>query len=87
MNLDLIKRNSHSYKHYEKLIKLFKGRLLNVQTPRICSKSRPKTMDETNVLELHFFKTKTKTKTKTLEYKIFMWEECRPWHLQEEEGC
>ena len=24
----------------------------------ICSKSRPKTMDETNVLELHFFKKK-----------------------------
>ena len=62
MNLYLIKRNSRSYKHYEKLIKLFKGGLLNVQTPRICSKSRPKTMDETNVLELHFFKKKIKNK-------------------------
>ena len=26
----------------------------------ICSKSRPKTMDENNVLELHFFKKKKK---------------------------
>ena len=27
------KKNSRSYKHYKKLIELFKGGLLNVQTP------------------------------------------------------
>ena len=46
----------------KELIKLFKGGLQSVQTPRICSKSRPKTMDEINVLKLHFLKKKKTAK-------------------------
>ena len=70
----------------KELIKLFKGGLLNVQTPWICSKSRPKTMDETNVLELHFLEKKktkkqnqqqTKNKTKSSRRRSVILGTCR----------
>ena len=70
MNLYFDKKNSRSHKHYKKLIKLFKGGLLNVQTPWICLKPRPKTLDETNVLELHFLEKKKKQKQKQQKIKL-----------------
>ena len=65
----VFKKNSCSHNQRKKeLIKLFKGGLQGVQTPRICSKSRPKTMDDTNVLQLHFLKKKKSKSNRKLNY-------------------
>ena len=62
----VFKKNSCSHKQRKKeLVKLFKGGLQGVQTPWICSQSRPKTMDDINVLQLHFLKKKKKKNSKS----------------------
>ena len=36
---------------------------------------------------LNYISFKKKKKQKKNKNIVFMWEEYRPWHLQEEEGC